>query len=164
MVLPPASLRIDALEIDAPVMALGLGPNGVPDVPDDVWTKNTLDASGSIGWYPFTSMPGGGSNSVFIGHLSWGGRPAVFAQLEKLWPGDTVAIVNARGEELVYEVFANFLLDPRDPRSLDVMRVTSEETITLITCGGRWIPNRNERFGGDYSHRRIVQGRPMSAP
>ena len=61
------------------------------------------------------------------------------------------------GREFRYEVVANYDVDPSDPESLKVMAPTPTDTITLITCGGTWIPDRSERFGGEYTNRTIVQ-------
>ena len=56
-------------------------------------------------------------------------------------------------------MFANFDVDPLDPESLKVMAPTPTDTITLITCGGTWIPDPSARFGGDYTTRTIVQAK-----
>ncbi|MEE8137341.1 MAG: sortase, partial [Thermoanaerobaculia bacterium] len=87
------------------------------------------------------------------------GAPAVFGDLDQLQPGDTVRLMSDDGREFTYEVFDNFPVDPSDPASLKVMAPTEADTITLITCGGTWIPDPSEQFGGNYTDRTIVQAK-----
>jgi len=163
---PPVAMKIPAIGVDAPVITLGIDPNSdppAPEVPDDIYAKNTENAVGVIAWYNFSSPPGSGSNAVFAAHVTWNRQPAVFWGLKDLQEGDTIVIISSEGKELVYQVFANFLVDPDDPDALKVMWPTEEDLITLITCGGQWLPNPSEPFGGDYSNRVIVQARPVAA-
>jgi sortase (surface protein transpeptidase) len=37
------------------------------------------------------------------------------------------------------------------------MEATTNDVITLITCGGTWQRDAESRYGGDYSHRIIVR-------
>lgn len=148
----PFRLVIEGIDVNAPVITMGLEDGGIPEVP-----LNGQD----IAWYNFSSMPGGGSNAVFAAHVTWGGAPGVFANLNDLQPGDTISLISDDGREYTYEVFANFPVDPFDPESLNVMAPTATDTVTLITCGGSWLPDPSERFGGNYSNRTIVQARLM---
>ena len=151
-VIAPLRLVIDSLGVDAPVIEMGLDENGIPHVP-----LNGQD----VAWYNFSSPPGAGSNAVFAGHINWGGASGVFAGLDDLQAGDTVRLISEDGSEYTYEVFANFPVDPYDDDSLKVMDPTPTDTVTLITCGGSWIPDPSERFGGSYTDRMIVQARLM---
>ena len=160
---PPVAIRIDAIEINAPVITLGLDSNHAPEVPDDIYARNTDDAGGVVAWYNFSATPGGGSNAVFAAHVTWDYKPAVFWSIDDLQPGDRIVLTSGEGRELVYEVFANFLVDPTDPDALKVMDATEEDIITLITCGGQWLPNPSEQYGGEYVNRVIVQARLVGA-
>ena len=146
----PLKMVIEKLSVDAPVIELGLDGQGVPQVP-----LNGKD----VAWYNFSSKPGGGSNAVFAGHVNWERAPGVFAELDTLEAGDTVRLISDDGREYTYEVFANFPVDPEDPASLKVMAPTESDMITLITCGGTWVPDASERFGGNYTDRTIVQAK-----
>ncbi len=148
----PLRLVIDAIDVNGPVITMGLEEGGIPEVP-----LNGQD----IAWYDFSSKPGGGSNAVFAAHINWGGAAGVFANLIDLNPGDTISLISDDGREYTYEVFANFPVDPFDAESLKVMAPTPTDTVTLITCGGSWLPDASERFGGNYSDRTIVQARLM---
>ncbi len=149
----PLRLMIDSLGVDAPVGVYALDENGVPEVPV------AEDAGEVVAWYDFSSKPGAGSNAVFAGHVTWNRAPAVFGSLDDLQAGDVVRLVSDDGREYTYEVFANFAVDPYDTESLKVMAPTETDTVTLITCGGTWIPDPSEQFGGDYTTRTIVQAK-----
>lgn len=145
---PSVRMVIERIGVDAPVVTMGVQPDGVPEVP-----QNGED----VAWYDFSAKPGQGSNAVFAGHYTWGGGPAVFWNLDELQEGDIIRVVFLDGRELVYRVFANFTVDPDDPDSLQVMAPSESDIITLITCGGTWVPDRSEPLGGSYSERTIVQ-------
>ena len=153
----PLRLVIDRLGVDAPVGVYELDENGVPEVPV------ADDAAEVVAWYDFSSKPGAGSNAVFAGHITWNRAPAVFYDLGDLQAGDVVRLVSDDGREYTYEVFANFDVDPYDTESLKVMAPTETDTVTLITCGGTWIPDPSEQFGGDYTTRTIVQAKLMQS-
>lgn len=146
----PLRLIIESTGVDAPVIEMGLDEDGIPNVP-----LNGQD----VAWYNFSSLPGTGSNAVFAGHINWERAPGVFADLDDVQTGDTVRLISEDGAEYTYEVFANFYVDPEDRESLKVMAPTDTDTVTLITCGGTWLPNPSEQFGGRYTNRTIVQAK-----
>lgn len=145
---PTVRMIIESIDVDAPVITLGLEDNGIPQVP-----LNGED----VAWYDFSARPGAGSNAVFAGHYTWSKAGAVFWRLNEVKEGDTVRVISEDGRELVYRVFASFGVDPEDPNSLKVMAPTDRDIMTLITCGGTWLPNPSEPFGGNYAERTIVQ-------
>ncbi len=150
----PAPLRlvIESIGVDAPVWTYGLDSNGAPLVPTGA------DAAEVVAWYDFSQPPGSGSNTVLSGHVTWSGH-AVFWALDNLQPGETIRMEAEDGRDYTYEVFANFQVDPSDPNSSQVMADTTTDIITLITCGGTWIPDPSQQLGGDYTERTIVQGK-----
>jgi LPXTG-site transpeptidase (sortase) family protein len=150
----PLRLLVDSLEVDAPVIEMGVDDQGIPHVP-----RNGED----VAWYSFSSPPGAGSNAVFAAHINWEGASGVFGNLHVLQAGDTIRLISEDEHEYTYEVFANFAVDPYDDDSLKVMDPTPKDTVTLITCGGSWIPDPNEQFGGSYTNRTIVQARLMES-
>ena len=155
----PYRMIIEKLGVDAPVETYSLDPTGVPIVPNDA---NNADPAGVVAWYDFSAVPGTGSNAVFAGHVTWNGR-AVFWSLDQIRPGDTITLRALDGTELVYAVSDNFLVDAADPAALQVMQPTPTDTITLITCGGTWVPDPNDNVaGGDYSNRTVVRASLLS--
>ena len=146
----PLRLVIETLGVDAPVVEMGMSAEGVPFVP-----LNGQD----VAWYNFSALPGAGSNAVFAGHVNWQQAPGAFSSIDALQAGDDVRLVSDDGREYLYEVFENFYVDPNDPESLKVMSGTDTDQITLITCGGTWVPDASEQFGGEYTNRTIVKAK-----
>lgn len=143
-------LVIEKLGIDSIVDTYGLDENAIPEVPTGD------DAAEVVAWYNFSARPGTGSNAVFAGHNSWFGE-AVFTYIHQLVPGDTIVLIDADGDELVYTVAEVFSVDPDDPSSLEVMRATDTDVVTLITCGGSFEDTDDPVFGGEFSDRVIVR-------
>ncbi len=139
---------IDSIGVDAGVFPYGLDENRVPQVPLNPW---------DVAWYDFSAQPGTGGNAVFAGHVTWNGR-AVFFDLGKLAPGDTVRLVAENGAELVYTVTSTYIVDPNDRDALAVMGPAEGDLITIVTCAGSFFRTGDPVFGGDYTNRLIVRG------
>ncbi len=144
----PVRIVIEDIDVDAPVSTMGLKPDTMPEVPQDGET---------VAWYDFSPFPGQGSNAVLAGHVSWDKETAVFWALKDLRNGSAIRLVTDEGNELIYRVFDVYAIDPDDPDSVQVMDASSLDMITLISCGGRWLPNPSEPLLGSYSDRVIVQ-------
>lgn len=158
---PIARMIIEKIGIDAAVVTLGLDENNVPRVPTN---------PDEVVWYDWSMRPGWGSNAVFSGHVDWtvNGVPVtgVFYDLRKVEVGDTIKVRLADNTEYQYKVIGNVAIAYDDPQALEVMGATPSEMITIITCGGTWVPERGNPIGGNYTHRQIVRAeliRPDSA-
>ena len=153
---PVVRMVIDKIGVDAEVISMGLDENSVPEVPDDPYT---------VAWYDFSTKPGWGSNAVFSGHVDWtvDGQPVtgVFYYLRDLRPDDVITIVLEDGTEYQYRVTANEAILADDPKAVEVMGATPTDVITLITCGGTWVPDPTDPLGGQYTHRQIVRAELM---
>lgn len=90
--------------------------------------------------------------------MRWAGDPGVFADLDELEEGDVIRLKWINGDEAVYEVSSNRLIDADDPELLEAMESTDEGIITLITCGGTWVTDLDNPMGGDFTKRVVVQG------
>jgi sortase (surface protein transpeptidase) len=149
---PVARMIIEKIGVDAPVITLGLTPEGVPEVPSDPY---------EVAWYGWSSKPGWGSNAVFSGHVDWtvDGQPVigVFYYLRDLGLDDVIRVVLEDGTEYSYKVTANRAVPDDDPTGLEVMRPTANDVVTIITCGGTWIPDSSGPYYGHYTHRQVVQ-------
>ena len=124
----PVGLRIDELNVDAPILPYGVDQRGQMDVPDNVT---------DVGWYRFGPSPGEPGSAVLAAHvdLSESG-PGVFFNLRTLEEGDGIAVLHADGSEINYRVVARVTYE-KDELPLDV--IFSREgppVLTLITCGG----------------------------
>jgi LPXTG-site transpeptidase (sortase) family protein len=134
-------LLIPDIGVDAPFEEKGLNA-------DD----SMEDPSGreAVAWYPFKSLPNGGENIFLAGHLQIGGTPAVFNKVPDLEVGDRLVIL-AGGVEFYYSVISRELLT-KDESIHAVNDPVDAEVVTLMTCGGEFIPET-----GDYTHRWIVR-------
>jgi len=148
----PTRMVIEKMGVDAPIITLGLDANRLPEVPDG------LDM---VAWYDFSAKPGQGRNAVFSGHVDWtvNGQPvtAVFWRLGELEEGDVVRLALEDGSELLYRVTNNVTIKHDDPDGVKVMDKTPNDVITLISCGGTWVPDRSMPLGGNYTHRVVVR-------
>lgn len=150
---PPASISIPRLYIDAPVAAMGVDDNNTPLVPK---------SAGEVAWYTFSAAPGRG-NAVMSGHVDWqtsSGQPlaGVFYRLRELEIGDLIEVTLADGSKITYEVTGNVATAYDDPNVAVAMGPASRDVITLITCGGTWFNDPSKTFGGTYTHRILVRG------
>ena len=109
-----------------------------------------------VAWYNFSAEPGTGSNAVFAGHVTWFG-PGVFISLKTVTNGDEVKLVGPNGTQLTYVVSDVFQVDAYDPDSLQVMRATDDDVITIITCDGDFIDTGDAVYGGEYPFRLVVR-------
>ncbi len=92
----PLELRIPSLQINAPVVGVGITAENVMDAPkglaaDPVWQKAF--------WYRGSGIPGDSDSgtATLAGHVDDVlGRPAVFARLRELRSGDLIVIHDTR--------------------------------------------------------------------
>ena len=149
---PLGRMIIEKIDVDAPIITLGLDENSVPQVPS---------GPNDVGWYDWSSKPGWGSNAVFSGHVDWtvNGQPVigVFYYLRDLGLDDVIKIVLTDGTEYRYKVTGNQAIADNDPKALGVMRPTPNDVLTLITCGGTWIRDWTDPLGGHYTMRQVVR-------
>jgi len=149
---PLTRMIIEKIGVDAPVIALGLDENQVPEVPS---------GPDEVAWYDWSSKPGWGSNAVFSGHVDWTiyGQPVVgvFYYLHDIGLDDEIKIVLDDGTEYRYVVTGNQAMSDDDPDTLKVMGATPNDVITLITCGGAWVRDWTNPLGGYYTMRQIVR-------
>lgn len=138
-------LVVPKLEIDAPIITLGLKDGGVMESPG---------GPEQVAWYDFSAKPGEIGNVVMAGHLdyiNYGG--AVFWRLRELRPGDDVQLVMEDGTRVHYTVESVIAYDEATAPVRDIVGPTAEESITLITCAGSFDPNNRL-----YDKRLVVRG------
>ena len=127
----PFRLTIDAIGVDAPIVAVGVEPG-----------TNAMQIPGldDVGWYEFGSLPGDpDGTSVLVGHVDGNGRPGVFANLRDLAPGDTFVVTRPDGGARAFAVTG---LQQFDKQALpsDLFARGGPPRLALITCGGPFDP------------------------
>ena len=126
--IPPASIAIDAIAVAAPVVPVGIDPDGLMTVPDRV---------DQIGWYAFGSAPGEPGTAVLAGHVDdrVQGRGAFFG-LRDLGLGDRLATTDAEGVTTTWEVTGREAFEKESLPIEDLYRRDGDPRLVLITCGG----------------------------
>lgn len=175
-----ARMKIPALGIDFPIEQLGILPSNELDTPHDGnnkigWYHSyvVVNASGNASFHfeglPDPSRvdtnthilkPGYGTNSVFSAHESWNFKAGPFKDLNKANPGDLVIVDMADGVEYTYRIFFKQRYDIDNIPMGDLIwpknRPADKEWITLITCGGNFVPTPGGNGLGEYTQRDVV--------
>lgn len=138
-------LVIPEIGVDAPIVVLGILPDGTmasPDGPDDV------------AWYTFSAKPGQIGNVVMSGHLDYvPNLQGVFWHLSELRPGDELQVVLEDDTVVKYVVETVVEYDEATAPVQDIVGPTANESITLITCSGSFDPSNLH-----YNRRLVVRG------
>ncbi len=130
----PVRLIIPKIKVNASVEDMGLTVTGEMDVPNNVV---------NVGWYKYGTIPGNLGSSVIDGHLDGPkGEPGVFANLNKLSNGDTLSIVNDKGETISFVVKNSKIYNQNDHPD-EVFNSVDASHLNLITCTGAWDKNIN---------------------
>jgi LPXTG-site transpeptidase (sortase) family protein len=146
----PVGIRIPRIEVEAPVIPLGLDPTGALEVPAD--TDET-------GWWIGGPEPGERGPAVIAGHLDSYTGPAVFYRLTRLRPGDVVTVLRNDGSHVDYSVVRTER-HPKDAFPTQaVYGPTPGSELRLITCGGAF-----DRSTRHYRDNVIVFATRMPAP
>ena len=125
----PVQLRIPNLQLDAPVIELGLEENNEIEVP------KKYDV---VGWYKYGPTPGELGPAVILGHVAAEVGPGVFGYLRLLEPGDLVEVDREDGSTAIFRV-DKLESYPQNtfPTSL-VYGDLDYSGLRLITCTGKF--------------------------
>lgn len=168
----PLELRIPGLKVSAPVVGVGLTDAGGMDAPegaagDPVWQK--------VFWYRGSAVPGASSTATIAGHVDDVlGRPAVFARLKDMRPGDPIVVRDTRtGGEVRFVVRSAHdytVAESNTPTVLAQVYGSGPMAgglpraepdglahLTLITCAGVFT-------SGEYDHRLVVYATRSDGP
>jgi sortase (surface protein transpeptidase) len=138
----PVRLKIPSLGVDAPMVNLGLNANQTLQVPKE---------DNEVGWYVGSPAPGVVGPSVMVGHLDSMRGPAVFRDLKKLQPGDTVEVMREDGSSAVFKVDSSQTYSQDNFPTDKVYGSLDYPGLRLITCAGKY-----SRLKGRYSDNLVV--------
>ncbi|WP_037574721.1 class F sortase [Phaeacidiphilus oryzae] len=126
----PVRLRIPAIGVDAPLVQLGLAPDGTVQVPP-------IEANAPAGWYRGSPTPGETGPAVLLGHVTVGRYGnGVFLRLSELRQGARVLVRLRDGADASFTVYAvRTVAKNRFPTGA-VYGDTDRPELRLITCGG----------------------------
>jgi LPXTG-site transpeptidase (sortase) family protein len=124
------SLSLPALGVEAAVVRpVGVEPNGEMEIPP----------AREVGWYRHGAAPGEGP-AVLAAHVAYDGVDGVFRHLDRLAPGDEVAVAFDDGTALRYRV-RELATYAKDELPDEVFDRTGPDQLVLITCGGDFNPS-----------------------
>jgi LPXTG-site transpeptidase (sortase) family protein len=124
----PVRIRVGGIEVEAPVVPVGIESDGQMEIPVDV---------AEVGWYSFGPSPGAPGSSVLSGHVSSRSQGrGVFFDLKRLEPGDQVWVEYEDGSSATFEVVGVEIVDKGDLPTDRIFARSGDPVLTLITCGG----------------------------
>ena len=145
---PPARLRIPSIGVDAPVVPVGLDPDGSMEIP----------GATEVGWYEPGVRPGSAQGSaVLAAHVDYAGRPGAFFDLRSLPEGAEVFVVGPDGHELRFVVDGRAQINKDELPVEELFRSAGPPTLTLITCGGSF-----DRSARHYDDNIVVRAAPAT--
>ncbi|WP_307135939.1 class F sortase [Streptomyces aurantiacus] len=126
----PVALRIPAIEVDTPVMRLGLASDGSVQVPP-------IEADDRAGWYQHSPTPGQVGPSVILGHVTVGDYgDGVFRHLSRLRRGEEIVARLENGKDARFTVSDVRTVAQAEFPTDDVYGDVGRPELRLITCGG----------------------------
>jgi LPXTG-site transpeptidase (sortase) family protein len=125
----PVRVEIPALDVDAPLISLGMAANGSVEVPP-LYNHNLA------GWYNRTVTPGQDGTSVILGHVDTFTGPSVFFYIKTLRPGDLIKVLRADGRVATFAVDGVQEVSKATFPSSIIYQNTRYPELRLITCGG----------------------------
>ena len=139
----PVRVIIQAVEIDAVLMEVGLLEEGVAEVPP----------FGKAAWYKLGPAPGANGPAVLLGHVDSKKGPDVFYRLRDVEPGDMVFVYGEDGDVAIFSVDSKEQVLKTDLPTERIWNGSRQPLIRLITCGGEF-----DRSTGHYLSNLIVYG------
>nr|WP_238342529.1 class F sortase [Actinopolymorpha rutila] len=130
----PVRVDIAAIDVAAPLIAVGNAPDGTIGVPPP--KKPYLAA-----WYKYSVTPGRPGRTVIVGHLDSrfsSQYTAVFYRLGALKRGDKVAVRRADGVVVEYVVDGASLQSKARFPADQIYGKSERSELRLITCGGTY--------------------------
>lgn len=122
-------IRIPTINVDAPVMTVGLDAEGWIDAPPPQ-DRNLA------GWYLNGISPGQRGSSVIVGHVDNAQGPAVFFGLGSVKPGNQIEVERYDGRTAVFEVYGVEVFSKDAFPGSRVYGDTGHAELRVITCGG----------------------------
>jgi sortase (surface protein transpeptidase) len=123
----PVRIVIHAIGVNAPVIRLGLNPDGTLEVPT-VFTQT--------GWWSGGPAPGQKGPAVIVGHVDSFRGPAVFYRLKALKRGDVIVVTRADGKTARFSVLRHIEVPKSHFPTSTVYGDVPYPGLRLITCGG----------------------------
>ncbi|MEV5884285.1 class F sortase [Streptomyces sp. NPDC052020] len=125
----PDRVRIPAIQVDAPMMPVGLDADGWVGAPPP-------EDPNLAGWFTGAVSPGEKGTAVVVGHVDNEQGPAVFYGLGALKKGNEVEVARQDGKTAVFEIYGLEVFAKDDFPGDRVYASKGAPELRVITCGG----------------------------
>ncbi|MFJ9173934.1 sortase domain-bontaining protein [Streptomyces sp. NPDC102360] len=126
----PVRVKVPSLKVNARIEPLGLNKDNTLQVPP-------FARGGNVGWYSLGAAPGTVGPAVLVGHKDLpGGADGVFARLDEIQHGATVAVTDRAGQVRNFSVTRIRTVGKGNFPTDKVYGPTRRPELRLITCGG----------------------------
>jgi LPXTG-site transpeptidase (sortase) family protein len=147
----PERVRIPAIQVDAPVMPVGLDADGWVGAPPP-------EDPNLAGWFTGAVSPGEKGTAVVVGHVDNRMGPAVFYGLGALKKGHRVEVRRADGKTAVFEIYGIEVFEKNNFPGDRVYGSKGTAELRVITCGGGF-SKQNGYAGNVVTFARLVEVR-----
>lgn len=122
-------VKIPAIQVDAPVMPVGVDPDG--------WVEAPLTEDSNLaGWFTGGVTPGEKGTAVVVGHVDNQQGPAVFYGLGSLKKGNRVQVVRKDRKTAVFQIYGIEVFEKANFPGNRVYGSKGAPELRVITCGG----------------------------
>lgn len=125
----PDRVSIPAIRVDAPVVPVGLDPDGWVGAPPP-------EDPNLAGWFTGAVSPGEKGTAVVVGHVDNKQGPAVFYGLGALKKGNRVEIRRKDGKTAIFEIYGIEVFEKSNFPGDRVYGSKGTPELRVITCGG----------------------------
>ncbi|MER6801879.1 MULTISPECIES: class F sortase [Streptomyces] len=147
----PDRVRIPAIQVDAPIMPVGLDAEGWVDAPPP-------QDPNLAGWFTGAVSPGEKGTAVVVGHVDNHQGPAVFYGLGALKKGNRVEIARKDAKTAVFEIYGIEVFAKNNFPGDRVYASKGTAELRVITCGGAF-SEQNGYDGNVVAFARLVEVR-----
>ncbi|MGC9380562.1 class F sortase [Streptomyces sp. MH13] len=125
----PDRVSVPAIQVDAPVIPVGLDADGWIDAPPP-------EDPNLAGWFTGAVSPGEKGTAVVVGHVDNQQGPAVFYGLGALEKGNKVEVHRQDGKTAVFEIYGIEVFEKDNFPGDRVYASKGSPELRVITCGG----------------------------
>ncbi|CAL9642211.1 class F sortase [Streptomyces sp. enrichment culture] len=136
----PDRVRIPAIRVDAPMIPVGLDPDGWVGAPPP-------EDPNLAGWFTGAVTPGEKGTAVVVGHVDNQQGPAVFYGLGALKKGNRVEVARQDGKTAVFEIYGVEVFEKDNFPGDRVYGSKGAAELRVITCGGGF--SKQEGYAGN---------------
>lgn len=136
----PDRVRIPAIQVDAPIIPVGLDADGWVGAPPP-------EDPNLAGWFTGAVTPGEKGTAVVVGHVDNQQGPAVFYGLGALKKGHRVEVARQDGKTAMFEIYGVEVFEKNNFPGDRVYASKGAPELRVITCGGGF--TKQEGYAGN---------------